>query len=174
MREGHNNSNHIMADTELALKKLRAEIDSGKEAIKLALENPLAASFADGLIIGALEDPSARLLRLAKKQKKLGEKEMELELEQEKKRVQSVVREFEELHPPVLESCPICLEDIKIHSTAEACTMFSCCGGWLCTTCVRKNVFPRRIETCPLCREAVPVEGDLLLWNKRLLSCVER
>ena len=94
-----------MADTELALKKLRAEIESGKKAIKLAIENPLAASFADGLIIGALEGPSARLLRLAQKQKKLGEKEMELELEQEKKRVQSVVREFEELHPPVFESC---------------------------------------------------------------------
>ena len=174
MRERHNNSNHIMTDTELALKKLRAEIDSGKEAIKLAIENPLAASFADGLIIGALEDPSARLIRLAQKQKKMGEQELSYELEREKERVQSVVSEFEELHPPVFEPCPICLEDIKIHSTAEACTMFSCCGGWMCTACGRNNVTRGKIETCPLCREAVPWEGDLVLWNKRLLSCVER
>ena len=88
--------------------------------------------------------------------------------------MKNVVREFEELHPPVLETCLICLEDISIHSTAAACSMFSCCGGWLCAECASKNVFCRNIEACPLCREAVPVEGDLVLWNKRLLTCVER
>ena len=63
-----------MTDIELALKKLRAEIDSGKKAIKLAVENPLAA-FADGLF-SPLEDPTARLIRLAQKQRQLGDQEL--------------------------------------------------------------------------------------------------
>ena len=161
-----------MTDIELALKKLRAEIDSGKKAIKLAIENPLAASLSYGFSPLALEDPSARVIRLAQQQKKLGEKEIQYELERENERVKRVVREFEELHPPVLESCPICLEDIRIHSTPAACSMFSCCGNWLCAECASKNVLPGKIRKCPLCRETIP--HDLVVFNKQLLTCVER
>ena len=160
-----------MADTELALKKLRVEIESGKKAIKLAIENPLAASLSDGLF-NPLEDPSARVIRLAQQQKKLGEKEIKYELERENERVKRVVREFEELHPPVFESCPICLEDIRIHSTPAACSMFSCCGNWLCAECASKNVLPGKIRKCPLCRETIP--HGLVVFNKQLLTCVER
>ncbi len=110
-----------MTDTELALKKLRAEIESGKKSISLAIENPLMASLSAGLF-SPLEDPAEQVIRLAKQQKKLGEKELSYELEREKERVKSVVREYEELYPPVLEPCPICLEDIRIHSTAESKT----------------------------------------------------
>ena len=162
-----------MTDTELALKKLRVEIESGKKAIKLAIENPLAASLSAGLI-SPLEDPSARVLRLAQQQKKLGEQEISYELEREKERVKNVVREFEELHPPVLEPCPICLEDISIHSTAAVCSMFSCCGGWVCTVCSSNNLRSGHYFACPLCREAMPQQGNEELYNKRLLSCVER
>ena len=161
-----------MTDIELELKKLRVEIDSGKKAIELAVENPLAASLSDGLLIGALEDPSARLFRLAQKQNKMGEKEMDLELEREKERVQSVVRDFEELHPPVLESCPICLEDIRIHSTAQACSVSSCCGNWVCMECSTNNYRSGHYDTCPLCRDAMP--SDSVMYTKKLLSCVER
>ena len=162
-----------MTDTESALKKVRAEIESGKKAIKLAVENPLAASLSAGLF-SPLEDPNARVLRLAQEQKKLGEKEVNYELEREKGRVQSVVREFEEMHPPVLETCPICLEDIRIYSTAAACSMSSCCGGWACTECSRNNQESCHYDTCPLCREDMPLQGEKELYNKRLLSCVER
>jgi len=160
-----------MRDTDQALKKLRSEIDTGTKSIQLAIENPLAASLSAGLF-SALEDPSHRIIRLAEQQKKLGEKEMSYELEREKERVKRVVREFEELHPPVFEACPICLEDIRIHSTADACAMFSCCGNWLCSECLTDNFLPGKITTCPLCRETVPL--DLAGFNKGLLSCVER
>lgn len=163
-----------MTNTELALKKLRVEIENGKKAIKLAIENPLAASLSYGFSPLAMEDTTHRIIRLFRQQKKLGEKEIKYELELEQERVKRVVREFEELHPPVLETCPICLEDIRIYSTAEAYSVFSCCGNWLCTTCVRNNVLPGKIVKCPLCREAVPSRGELGLFNKRLLSCVER
>lgn len=84
-----------MRDTELELKKLRSEIDSGKKAIKeLAIENPLAASFSAGFFSAlALEDQSDRIIRLTEQQKKLGEKETYIELEREKERVKRVVRE---------------------------------------------------------------------------------
>ncbi len=165
-----------MTDAELALKKLRVEIDSGKKAIKLAIENPLAASLSAGLF-SPLEDLSARLIRLAQKQKKLGEQELSYELEREQERVKSVVREFEELHPPVLETCPICLDDIRIHSTAEAFSVSSCCGGWMCTDCSRNNFSSGNFVKCPVCREKIPVKGvkgERELYNKRLLTCVER
>lgn len=83
-----------MRDKELELKKLRSEIDSGKKAIKLAIENPLAASFSAGFFSAlALEDQSDRIIRLTEQQKKLGEKETYIELEREKERVKRVVRE---------------------------------------------------------------------------------
>eukprot|EP00984_Skeletonema_dohrnii_P027991 scaffold17803_cov159-Skeletonema_dohrnii-CCMP3373.AAC.1 len=126
-------------DTQLALKKLREEIDVGMQAIKLSIDNPLMASISDGLF-SPLEGTYERIIRQAEHQKKLGEKEMNYELEREKERVKIVVREYEELHPPVLESCPICLEDIQIHSSAAACAFFSCCGNWWCGECCANNV----------------------------------
>ena len=50
-----------MTDVELALKKLRMEIDSGKRAIKLAIENPLAASLSYGFRPLAMEDTTHRI-----------------------------------------------------------------------------------------------------------------
>ena len=158
-------------DTQLTLKKLREEIDVGKQSIKLSIENPLMASLSAGLF-SPLEGTHERIIRQAEHQKKLGEKEMNYELEREKERVKRVVREYEELHTPVLEPCPICLEDIRIHSTAEACSMFSCCGNWLCLECATDNVTTGKIKKCPLCRETVPSGSGV--FNKRLLSCVER
>eukprot|EP00984_Skeletonema_dohrnii_P030150 scaffold21369_cov153-Skeletonema_dohrnii-CCMP3373.AAC.5 len=91
---------------------------------------------------------------------------MNYELEREKERVKSVVREYEELHPPVLESCPICLEDIHIHSSAAACAFFSCCGNWWCGECCANNVTDEKVSICPLCRAALPSNKEL--YNKRL------
>ena len=161
----------ILDDTHLELKKLRGEISKNKASLKLSVENPLRAAMELGGLF-ELVDPNERIIRIANKLKELGEKEMEYELLIEKERVRKVVDEYEELHPPVFESCPICLEDIRIHSSAEAQSFFSCCGNWLCKPCADSNIFPGKMTTCPLCREAIPDKPGV--YNKRLLKCAER
>ena len=47
----------------------------------------------------------------------------------EKIRIESVVREHEELHPPYTEDCPICLESIPICSTKAMWQCFECGNG---------------------------------------------
>jgi len=159
--------------THIALKKLREEISTNKAALKLSLDNPLRASILlDGLF--NLVDPHERIIRIGNKLKELGKKEMEYELLIEKERVKKVVNEYEELHPPTFESCPLCLEDINYNLSADACSYFSCCGNWICKPCADTHVYTRKVTLCLLCREPVPEEGDTELYNKRLIKCVER
>ena len=161
-----------MDDTKLALKKLREEISKIKASLKLSCENPLRAAMElDGLF--ELVDPNERIIRIADKLKELGVKEMEYELLIEKERVRNVVSEYEELHPQVYESCPICLEDIRIHSSAEAQSFFSCCGNWVCNPCADSSIRVGKVISCPLCRETIP-QNNPGLYNKRLLKCAER
>lgn len=161
----------ILDDTQLALKKLREEISEHKASLKLSVENPLRAAIElDGLF--ELVDPNERIIRIANKLKELGKKEMEYELLIEKERVRKVVSEYEELHPPVYESCPICLEDINFNASAETCSYVSCCGNWTCKPCADDNICVGKVSCCPLCRETIP--DNLGLYNKRLLKCAER
>ena len=163
----------MLDDTQLALKKLREEISKNKASLKLSVENPLRAAMElDGIF--ELVDPSERILRIANKLKKSGEKEMEYELIIEKERVKKVVSEFEELHPPVYESCPLCLEDINFNSSADVCAYFSCCGNWVCKPCADSSLCVGKVESCLLCRETIPELGNIDLYNKRLLKCAER
>ena len=161
----------ILDDTHLELKKLRGEISKNKASLKLSVENPLRAAMELGGLF-ELVDPNERIIRIANKLKELGEKEMEYELLIEKERVRKVVDEYEELHPPVFESCPICLEDIRIHSSAEAQSFLSCCGNWTCKPCADSSICVGKVRSCPLCRETIP--DNLALYNKRLLKCAER
>ena len=82
----------------------------------------------------------------ANKLRGLGEKEMEYELLIEEDRVNEVVREYEELHPPVFEPCPICLEDINLNSSAEAYAPFSCCNNFVCKDCNDNNMQTGKIR----------------------------
>eukprot|EP00571_Detonula_confervacea_P006055 CAMPEP_0172313880 /NCGR_PEP_ID=MMETSP1058-20130122/21177_1 /TAXON_ID=83371 /ORGANISM="Detonula confervacea, Strain CCMP 353" /LENGTH=402 /DNA_ID=CAMNT_0013027605 /DNA_START=53 /DNA_END=1262 /DNA_ORIENTATION=+ len=147
-------------DTQVALKKLREEVSSNKVSIKILSEIPMFMN-----VDGPLETK-------AKEQKKLGEKEMEIELMIEEERKNKVVREYEELHPPVEESCPICLEDIRIHSTASVCYYYSCCGNWTCKDCSIPQIEAGKLRSCPLCRE--PIMESLRVYNRSLEKCVER
>ena len=163
----------MLDDTQLALKKLREEISKNKASLKLSVENPLRTAMElDGKF--ELMDPNERIIRIANKLKELGEKEMEYELLIENERVKKVVSEFEELHPPVYDSCPLCLEDINFNSSAEACSYFSCCGNWVCKPCADSSFHVGKVESCLLCRETIPEVGNLDLYNKRLLKCAER
>ena len=96
---------------------------------------------------------------------------MEYELLIEEDRVNEVVREYEELHPPVFEPCPICLEDINLNSSAEAYSPFSCCNNFVCKDCCDNNMHTGKVRNCPLCRVPIPVfqEG----YNQRLIKCVK-
>ena len=93
------------------------------------------------------------LFSLAKHQKILGEKEEEYELTLETQRRASVVREHKELHPPITEECPICLEDIDI-SFQQSMSYFSCCGNGCCKKCAdySRSQGVNRMLKCPLCR----------------------
>merc|ERR1719221_1783842 len=88
-----------------------------REEVAAARRNLAAVSSVD-LHACSLEE----LLEKAKLIKALAEKEERLELMFETERMGAVVREFEEMHPPRNEDCPICLETIKYinqHSVAR-------------------------------------------------------
>lgn len=92
----------------------------------------------------------------------------ELELILETQRRVTAVREHEELHPPITEECPICIETISI-ANASSFVHFICCGIGMCPKCVEvinrdSSVLPK----CPLCRaEFTNGEEEALSLSKQ-------
>ena len=165
----------LSKETQLALKKLREEISSNKESIVILCDSPFSlqgTNSGGGMTSLLLGDPVGKMQAMASEQKKLGEKEMKYELLIEQERVNQVVREYEELHPRVFETCPICLEDIHLDSSAEAYSPFSCCGNWACKDCSDSCIVTGKVKGCPLCREPIPENQGA--YNKRLVKCAER
>ena len=77
-------------------------------------ENPLHSPMAIAMakkMLAALEDEEKDILL------------------QEKIRIESVVREHEELYPPYTEDCPICLESIPICSLSTMWQWHQCGNG---------------------------------------------
>ena len=123
---------------------MREDIAANKESMKAIAEGPVFSmaeirssynesmkAIAEGRSFSEIfstplpkDTRNERLLALANETKKLGEKEMELELLIEEERVQRVVREYEELHPRVVETCPICLDDVDLNSSPEVYAPF--------------------------------------------------
>ena len=135
------------------LEKLKEDIDAKKRFIASLPPNR------------SRED----ICSLAKHQQIVGEKEEEYELILEKQRRDSVVREHEELHPRITETCPICLEEISIATTGSM-SYFMCCGNRICESCAEAttqdniNIMP----TCPLCRADILYRDEIEKKNNLL------
>ena len=86
--------------------------------------------------------------------KHLSEKEEQYELLVEAKRIESVVCDHEEMHHPITDRCPICLEDIKIKpsgSVVKTMVFFACpCANALCAECM--ELLCERSVKCPICQ----------------------
>ena len=80
------------------------------------------------------------------------EREEEIIVRVEKERVESVVREHEELHAPYTEDCPICLDAIHI-SCAKSMLQLFCCGYGVCPGCVEKSQC--KCKNCGRCKESL-------------------
>ncbi len=68
----------------------------------------------------------------AKQKQQLAELVVEYELMLESERVAAAVREWEELHPPVTEDCPICLGPIRFGFVEQGAGMCSFCLKFTC------------------------------------------
>lgn len=109
---------------------------------------------------------SANVLERAKLQKELGEKKRECDLIVERMRVEKVVKEHEELHPPDTETCPICLEEVPIVDI-DSFARFPCCYNGVCPSCFDSvNGNEADMPVCPLCRGEIYVTPAK---NKELL-----
>eukprot|EP00571_Detonula_confervacea_P006298 CAMPEP_0172319826 /NCGR_PEP_ID=MMETSP1058-20130122/38809_1 /TAXON_ID=83371 /ORGANISM="Detonula confervacea, Strain CCMP 353" /LENGTH=397 /DNA_ID=CAMNT_0013034957 /DNA_START=41 /DNA_END=1231 /DNA_ORIENTATION=+ len=103
-----------------------------------------------------------------KQQQILADKVEEYELLLESQRVDSVVRGHEELHPPVTDECPICLETIRIASVVDSWSYFLCCGNGMCRDCHKVAAAAPENEderislndSCPLCRATLPDQDE--------------
>ena len=90
----------------------------------------------------------------ARLQKELGEKTLEYELTVERRRVEDIVKRHHDLHPPVTETCPICLDDVRIYGSGTS-AMFLCCMNYTCKSCHAAHSAGGRAYLggkCPLCR----------------------
>ena len=94
----------------------------------------------------------------------LGNKVEERELELERRRVEEVVRQQDELNPPTLGECPICLEPVRTDSIGGV-AHFPCCGNYTCVNCYKLN----KLIKCPLCRTYFPdTDQGIVGATKRL------
>ena len=89
--------------------------------------------------------------------KQLAEKEGECALLVDANRIDSVVREHENLHPPITEECPICLDEVNL-PFGSSMAWFACCGNGMCRDCHERS--GGRMEKCPLCRADFPESDD--------------
>lgn len=71
---------------------------------------------------------------LAKKQAPILKKIHDIELQIEKERVATAVKEWEEQYPPLEEKCPICHEMMRLGTNVPLCT-FPCCANSICKSC---------------------------------------
>ena len=96
----------------------------------------------------------------------LSKNEEEYELILESQRVDAVMREHDELHPPTTEDCPICLDTIRMTHPGCVATLF-CCGNFVCMKCFRENgERDDELVNCPLCR--APIPSDMKTQRKRI------
>ena len=96
----------------------------------------------------------------AKHIKQLAEKEQEYELIVEAKRIESVVRKHEEMHPPATKCCTICLDYIKIKSHGSmSFFLCPCANALICDNCCFA-VSERMLKKCPLCRADAPTNDE--------------
>ena len=85
----------------------------------------------------------------------LAEQEEEYELLVEAKRIESVVHIHKEMHHPVIERCPLCLDDVEIKSRYSM-HLFACpCVNPVCAECAPSMTLILE-RTCPLCRSDFP------------------
>ena len=88
-------------------------------------------------------------------------KDTERELLLEDQRASRVVEDYLHENPFILETvddCPICLDPIF---DIVAALTFICCGNKLCRSCA-EPLRRTAIDTCPLCREMIPSQGEEL------------
>ena len=85
----------------------------------------------------------------------LAEQEEEYELLVEAKRIESVVHIHKEMHHPVIERCPLCLDDVEIKSRYSM-HLFACpCVNPVCAECAPSMTLILE-RKCPLCRSDFP------------------
>ena len=77
-----------------------------------------------------------------------GEDAVEKLLENE--RMIAVLAQHEELYPPYLIECPICLEDVRVKSRCSV-QFLGCCGKSICWTCAESRG-GQEMTMCPMCR----------------------
>ena len=137
----------------IPLEKLKEEIDAKKRFIST---------------LPPCENRSEEGFFKAKHLKILAQKEEEYELILESQRVALVVREHEELYPPITEECPICLEDIRI-TALDSMVVFTCCGNGYCMKCRQASRCQgvNRMASCPLCRAEWPSEEESISLIKQ-------
>lgn len=91
---------------------------------------------------------------IAKHRRTLFEKVEKSELMKETVLREHLVRKHKEMHPPIMDDCPICLESIPITSL-KSVQYFICCGNMCCFKCIESSVEGGvvRMRKCPLCRD---------------------
>ena len=107
----------------------------------------------------------------AKQKQQLAELAEEHELLLESQRVAAAVREWEELHPPVRDDCPICLEPIRLGWAAHIEICPTCMKG-ACRECWKgmvDSLDDDTIRKCPLCRANYP-NSDYGLCSREPLN----
>lgn len=123
-------------------------------------------------------------MALANQRKPLLDEIEKYELLVENDRVVNTIQKFEELHPPTMEECNLCHEDIRlgdwtkatIDSRGEPCKLLHCCCGIIiCNKCFDATVGKEEQEatddgsgdtkkkgtsSCPLCHDVLPSVGS--------------
>ena len=93
-------------------------------------------------------------------QRKLGQLEFKYQLLVERKRLCSVLAKLERDHGALYsEPCLLCLDNIYVHASQSLVHIFTCCGGFICTSC-SKDLQKSRQTRCPLCRNPLKREND--------------
>ena len=135
------------------------------QQLKLNDIKPQKSTAADDIqqLYKDIEDEKRTLAQLKKNggklsvkavhQKLLGDKEEELQYILEKQRVDAVVADHEKDHPQQIETCPICLDDIKVTAPGSV-TFFFCCAKGTCHECTKE--VGGKLASCPMCRAPMP------------------
>ena len=103
----------------------------------------------------------------AKEQFSVAAGEDYIEKQLEKERMNAVLAKHEELNPPYLIECPICLEDVRVKSRYSV-QFLGCCGKSICWTCAQSKE-GQEMTTCPMCRS--PKDGT---YNERFMKKLKK
>ena len=147
------------------------EVAQGQKELEDALQEKIDAKFAFLKKLDPKCNTTAELIDRAKHIKILAGLEEELDLLRERQRVEEVVQRHREQHPPQMQECPICLEDIEIISAQENMVSMICCGKEMCLDCALKYP-PTVSKSCPMCRACLIGTGESSMQN--MMQCAER